>query len=41
MGLSPQFIEFYPAVYRVSNDKVDLIRRKVTANDFILINKGV
>ena len=41
MGLSPQFIEFYPSVYRKSNDKIELIRKKVTAKDFVLINKGV
>ena len=41
MGLSPQFIEFYPAVYKKSNDKIELIRKKATAKDFILLNEGV
>lgn len=41
MGLSPQFIEFYPSVYKASNDAIKLIRKKVTAKDFIMLNKGV
>lgn len=41
MGLSPQFIEFYPLVYRNSSGKIELIRKKVTAKDFVMLNKGV
>ena len=40
MGLSPQFIEFYPLVYSVSGDSVKVVRKKVSAEDFIMINKG-
>lgn len=41
MGLSPQFIEFYPSVYRKLDNKIELIRKKTTAKDFVLLNKGV
>lgn len=39
MGLSPQFIEFYPAVYAKKEDKTILVRKKCTAKDFV--NNGV
>ena len=35
MGLSPQFIEFYPAVYAENEDGLVTARRKNTARDFI------
>lgn len=38
MGLSPQFIEFYPSVYVNDGDKVFEARRKNTAADFITTN---
>ncbi len=40
MGLSPQFIEFYPCVYSLSENEFKIVRKKVTAKDFVLINKG-
>lgn len=40
MGLSPQFIEFYPQVYKVYNEEVDIVRKKVSAKDFVMLNKG-
>ena len=35
MGLSPQFIEFYPIVYVLNNNRLEIARRKNTAKDFI------
>lgn len=35
MGLSPQFIEFYPPVYAEQNGKIEVARRKKNAADFI------
>ena len=40
MGLSPQFIEFYPPVYRVAGGKIEMVRKKVSAKDFVMINRG-
>lgn len=39
MGLIPQFIEFYPVVYAAVDNDVRIVRKKVTAEDFVLINK--
>ncbi len=39
MGLSPQFIEFYPRVYQICGDEIKIVREKVSAKDFIKINK--
>ncbi len=38
MGLSPQFIEFYPTVYAKIGDEITLIRKKVTAEQFNQLN---
>ncbi len=38
MGLSPQFIEFYPAVYVNDGTDVFKVREKVTARQFIDLN---
>lgn len=35
MGLSPQFIEFYPPVYAERNGEILLARKKSTADEFI------
>ena len=35
MGLSPQFIEFYPPVYAERNGGIELAREKNTANKFV------
>ena len=35
MGLSPQFIEFYPPVYAERNGEIELAREKNTANKFV------
>ena len=35
MGLSPQFIEFYPPVYAEKNGQIILVRNKNTADKFI------
>ncbi|MCR5194798.1 MAG: pyridoxal-dependent decarboxylase [Pseudobutyrivibrio sp.] len=39
MGLSPQFIEFYPAVYAAIGDEIVEARPKVDAKKFVNINK--
>ncbi len=39
MGLSAQFIEFYPLVYQISNNEIKIVRKKVTAKDFVELNK--
>ena len=39
MGLSPQFIEFYPAVFAKIDSQIILIRKKHTAKDFLLSEK--
>ncbi len=38
MGLIPQFIEFYPAVYTEINNDIVLVRRKNTQEDFLAAN---
>lgn len=35
IGLAPQFIEFYPAIYAINNDKLILVQPKSTAKKFI------
>lgn len=35
IGLAPQFIEFHPNIYEVSNNKMSLIQSKRTAEEFI------
>lgn len=39
MGLSAQFIEFYPLVYQIANNELKIVRKKVTAKDFVELNK--
>ena len=39
MGLSPQFIEFYPAVYAHIDNEIIEVRNKVDAKKFIEINR--
>lgn len=39
MGLSPQFIEFYPRVYGIHKNQASLWRKKVSAEEFIMINQ--
>lgn len=40
MGLSPQFIEFHPPIYRFTDGELDIVRKKVTAKGFVALNKG-
>lgn len=40
MGLSPQFIEFHPPVYRITDGGLDIVRKKVSAKGFVALNKG-
>ena len=35
IGMAPQFIEFHPDIYEVSNNKMSLIQSKRTAEEFI------
>ena len=35
MGLSPQFIEFYPTVYAKKGNDILIARKKVEAKDFV------
>ena len=39
MGLSPQFIEFYPQVYVINGKKIETARKKITASEFIKLGE--
>ena len=39
MGLSPQFIEFYPQVYVSNGEKIETARKKITASEFIKLGE--
>lgn len=39
MGLSPQFIEFYPPIYASDGEKIETVRKKITASEFIKLGE--
>ena len=39
MGLSPQFIEFYPNVYVQEQGEIRVVRSKCTAKQFCYVNE--